>query len=143
VPITRWTKEAIRKIPEIASRTIKGFVQAQLPELLQCASSTRLCWYTDSYDNHFVIDFVPDKKGLMVATGGSGHGFKFLPNLGEHVVDRIEGKKNDFLQYWNWRTHEAGTRRYNSIMEGVSSARSLHQQPLVDLDRSAVQLSKL
>ncbi|ETS86652.1 hypothetical protein PFICI_00480 [Pestalotiopsis fici W106-1] len=143
VPATRWTQQSIREIPEIAARTIKNFVQEQLPELLDCATTSRLCWYTDSYDNHFVIDFVPQTKGLMVATGGSGHGFKFLPNLGEHVVDRIEGKTNDFLQDWAWRARDAGAKSYNSIMEGVSSDRSLHRQPLVNFDRSAKHNSRL
>lgn len=143
VPITRYTNKAIREIPEIAVRTIKSFVEVQMPELLNCASTSRLCWYTDSYDNHFVIDFVPDKKGLLVATGGSGHGFKFLPNIGEHVVDRIEGNKNDLLRYWNWRTPDAGTKRSNNIMEGISSNRSLHHQPLINLDRTAAQTSRL
>ncbi|KAG9254068.1 FAD dependent oxidoreductase [Emericellopsis atlantica] len=143
VPVTRWTQEAIRQIPLMASRVIKGFVRDYLPELIDCEMTSRLCWYTDSYDNHFVIDFVPDHHGLMVATGGSGHGFKFLPNLGEHVVDRIEGKKNDYLQYWNWRSLEKGAKPYNSIMEGVGSDRSLHHQAMTSLDRFATQLSRL
>lgn len=104
---------------------------------------SRLCWYTDSYDNHFVIDFVPDQKGLMVATGGSGHGFKFLPNLGEHVVDRIEGKKNEFISYWNWRSRDAVSKPYNRIMEGINSNRSLHHQPLINFERSAMQGSRI
>lgn len=114
-----------------------------MPELLDCAVSSRLCWYTDSYDNHFVIDFVPDKKGLMVATGGSGHGFKFLPNLGEHVVDRIEGRENDFLHYWKWRSRGAEEKPYNSIMEGTDSARALQKQPLIDTERPATRQSRL
>ncbi|KAM3497230.1 hypothetical protein MY10362_009413 [Beauveria mimosiformis] len=143
VAVTRWTQHAIHSVPEIASRTIQKFVREQLPELLDCATTTRLCWYTDSYDNHFVIDFVPQKRGLMVATGGSGHGFKFLPNLGEHVVDRIEGKTNGFLEDWKWRARDAGVKPYNSIMEGVESDRSLWRQPLVNLNCAAKQHSRL
>ncbi|OAA48964.1 sarcosine oxidase [Beauveria brongniartii RCEF 3172] len=144
VPVTRWTQHAIHSVPEIASRTIQKFVREQLPELIDCATTTtRLCWYTDSYDNHFVIDVVPQKRGLMVATGGSGHGFKFLPNLGEHVVDRIEGKTNGFLEYWKWRARDAGVKPYNSIMEGVESDRSLWRQPLVNLNCATKQYSGL
>lgn len=143
VPVTRWTQEAIRQIPVTASRVIKGFVQDHLPELKDCEMTTRLCWYTDSYDNHFVIDFVPQKDGLMVVTGGSGHGFKFLPMIGAHVVDRIEGKKNEYLKYWNWRSLDAGKKPYNSIMEGVDSDRSLHHQALTRVDNSTKQLSRL
>jgi len=43
-----------------------------------------MCWYTDSVDNSFVIDYVPGyNQSLFVASGGSGHGFKFLPVLGK------------------------------------------------------------
>ncbi|GJN81673.1 hypothetical protein PLIIFM63780_005208 [Purpureocillium lilacinum] len=143
VPATRWTREAIRQIPLTAARVINAFVQEQLPELLECEMTTRLCWYTDSYDNHFVIDFVPDTSGLMVATGGSGHGFKFLPNLGEHVVDKIEGRKNDYLQHWRWRSLSPEEMAYNSIMEGTGSERSLHNQPLTAGECLSGRLSRL
>ncbi|KAJ4253810.1 hypothetical protein NW762_010205 [Fusarium torreyae] len=143
VPKTRWTEESIRQIPVVGARVFKGFVQDFLPELKECEMSTRLCWYTDSYDNHFVIDFVPNTKGLMVATGGSGHGFKFLPNLGEHVVDRIEGRRNEYLDLWKWRNLEAGAKPFNSLMEGVGSERSLQHQPLTAVDGLTKQLSRL
>ena len=43
-----------------------------------------MCWYTDSIDNHFVADYVPGyNESLFVASGGSGHGFKFLPIMGQ------------------------------------------------------------
>ncbi|CAJ0546770.1 Ff.00g013970.m01.CDS01 [Fusarium sp. VM40] len=143
VPKTRWTQEPIRQIPLVGARVIKAFVKEFIPELAQCEMSTRLCWYTDSYDNQFVIDFVPNLKGLMVATGGSGHGFKFLPNLGEHVVDRIEGKDSEYLDLWKWRSLEATQKPYNSLMEGVGSERSLQHQPLTAFDGSTKELSRL
>lgn len=130
VPITRWTQESIRQIPQTAANVIKSFVQEFLPELISCQVQTRLCWYTDSFDNHFVIDFVPGSEGLMVATGGSGHGFKFLPNLGAKVVDRIEGKTDDLLHLWRWRSWTPDKAVYNSIMEGTGSKRALQRQTL-------------
>ncbi|KAF4332238.1 sarcosine oxidase [Fusarium beomiforme] len=143
VPETRWTEESIRQIPITGARVIKGFVKDFLPELAQCETSTRLCWYTDSYDNHFVIDFVPKKKGLMVATGGSGHGFKFLPNLGEYIVDRIEGRQNEYLDLWRWRGLEDGVKPYNSLMEGAESGRSLQHQAFTSVNGPSKQLSRL
>ena len=143
IPVTRWTPEAIRQIPVVASQVIQDFVQANFPDLLDCPVTSRLCWYTDSFDNHFVIDFVPGTKGLMVATGGSGHGFKFLPNLGAYVVDRIEGKENDFLQHWEWRNLKPGQQAYNSIMEGTASKRSLQHQAMTGVGNVTKPLSRL
>ena len=36
----------------------------------------------------------------MVATGASGHGFKFLPVLGKHAVDRIEERTDGVNRLW-------------------------------------------
>jgi sarcosine oxidase/L-pipecolate oxidase len=51
-----------------------------------------MCWYTDSPDGDWVIGHYPGDSGLVLATGGSGHAFKFLPTLGKLVVDAIENK---------------------------------------------------
>lgn len=68
--------------------------------------STRLCWYTDTPDGDFIIDYHPNLKGLFVATGGSGHGFKFLPVIGEKVTDCVLGKcPDDFKGKWNFTKH--------------------------------------
>jgi sarcosine oxidase/L-pipecolate oxidase len=32
------------------------------------------------------------REGLFLATGGSGHGYKFLPVIGERIVDVVEGR---------------------------------------------------
>ncbi|WFC99247.1 hypothetical protein MYAM1_001991 [Malassezia yamatoensis] len=50
---------------------------------------TRMCWYSDSADENFLIDFHPDVDDLLVASGDSGHGFKFLPLLGRLVAARL------------------------------------------------------
>lgn len=47
-------------------------------------SSTRMCWYTETSDSHFLIDRHPTRPELVLATGGSGHAFKVrLPPLAE------------------------------------------------------------
>ncbi|KAG1746494.1 FAD dependent oxidoreductase [Suillus lakei] len=55
-------------------------------------SGTRMCWYTDSPDGDWVIGRYPGDSGLVLATSGSGHAFKFLPTLGKLVADVIEDK---------------------------------------------------
>lgn len=134
VPVTRWTENPSSQLPQTAANTIRKFLQDFLPELLPCEVKTRLCWYTDSFDNHFVIDFVPGTEGVMVATGGSGHAFKFLPTLGKHVVDRIEGKSDGLNDLWQWRSRDPGQTPYNNIMEGLESERALFKQTLTAQD---------
>ncbi|KAN0062441.1 hypothetical protein ACQY0O_005332 [Thecaphora frezii] len=51
--------------------------------------STRICWYSDSHDENLVIDWHPDLERLLIATGDSGHAFKFLPVLGRLLAARL------------------------------------------------------
>lgn len=39
--------------------------------------TVKMCIYTDSWDGNFLIGRHPEVVGLTVATGDSGHGFKF------------------------------------------------------------------
>lgn len=60
----------------------------------------------------------------MVCSGGSGHGFKFLPILGREVVKIIEGEKNVYGKMWQWREAQVGTKS-NGLEEGPSGPRVL------------------
>ncbi|KAM5348623.1 hypothetical protein ACJ41O_008447 [Fusarium nematophilum] len=130
VPVTRWTEgDKLTQIPKQAMDTIASFVAEYLPEVIQEVGDvafTRACWYTDTFDNHFVIDHVPQQPGLMVVTGGSGHAFKFLPNIGDWVVDVIEGVKTErpAVKAWRWRNQGDG-KPANVLMEGSKGARAL------------------
>jgi sarcosine oxidase/L-pipecolate oxidase len=50
---------------------------------------TRVCFYSDSEDENWIIDHYPGLEGLVVASGDSGHAFKFLPVLGSLVCGRL------------------------------------------------------
>ncbi|KAG4432739.1 hypothetical protein IFR05_011769 [Cadophora sp. M221] len=139
-PITRWTSDAkITAIPSTALRVIKTFVAQNLPELNEHKIpmvKSRLCWYNDSFDNHLVIDRVPGRENLMVATGGSGHGFKYLPVLGKFVVDIVEGKEegemgSEIRRRWQWRSLTSGEKAYNVIGQGNEGDSRLAKQILV------------
>ena len=43
------------------------------------------------------------KAGLVYATGGSGHAFKFTPVLGRIVADVVERKPNAYSSRFAWR----------------------------------------
>lgn len=135
VPITRWSEgDKLTEIPRQAMAVVKGFVAGHLPELVDeglDVAFTRVCWYTDTFDNHFIIDRVPEHKGLMVATGGSGHAFKYLPNIGNWIVDIVEGVdvERPAIKAWRWRK-QGDKPPYNVIMEGSMGPRALQNVPL-------------
>ena len=45
-----------------------------------------VCLYARTPDTHFIIDRHPEWCHVIVGAGFSGHGFKFTPALGEHLV---------------------------------------------------------
>ena len=50
---------------------------------------TRVCQYEDTTDHHFIIDRHPANPNVWIVGGGSGHGFKHGPALGEMVARLI------------------------------------------------------
>ncbi|XWW98696.1 hypothetical protein V2A60_006698 [Cordyceps javanica] len=64
---------------------------------------TRLCWYADTRDGDWLVDYHPGWEGLFVATGDSGHGYKFLPVLGDKVLDCIERRGGELGDKWKWK----------------------------------------
>jgi glycine/D-amino acid oxidase-like deaminating enzyme len=64
---------------------------------------TRICLYCDTNDGDFWIAADPERPGLIIAAGDSGHGFKFAPVLGELIADAAEGKANPLLHKFRWR----------------------------------------
>jgi sarcosine oxidase len=52
----------------------------------------RVCQYEASTDGHFLVDRHPGAENLWLVGGGSGHGFKMGPALGEHVAELVTGR---------------------------------------------------
>ena len=47
----------------------------------------KVCLYTNTTDDHFIIDRHPAHESVLIAGGFSGHGFKFAPVVGEVLAD--------------------------------------------------------
>ena len=50
------------------------------------------CMYTMSPDGHFFADNYPGHSNVVFAAGLSGHGFKFVPVLGKHLISLLQGQ---------------------------------------------------
>jgi monomeric sarcosine oxidase len=53
---------------------------------------TRVCQYENTSNGDFLIDRHPDFSNVWLVGGGSGHGFKHGPALGEHVAGLVLGQ---------------------------------------------------
>ncbi len=72
----------------------KNFIEHRFPKLQNApVLESRVCPYENSPDGNFIFDMHPEAKNLWLLGGGSGHGFKHGPALGELVANCfIEGK---------------------------------------------------
>ncbi len=103
---------------------LRIFLEDTFPALLDAEITyTRRCLYNDTLDEHFWIDHHPEIEGLSIATGGSGHGFKFGPVLGDLIADVVEGIPNEWADLFRWRDLSPDTTgeeasRYHGDAEG-------------------------
>lgn len=102
-----------KRVPEGWEARFRTFLADARPDLADSpVIETRLCLYSDAFDGNFLIDHDPDRSGLVVASGGSGHGFKFAPILGPLIADVVEHRSNPWASRFRWRArgerqHEA------------------------------------
>ncbi|MBL7776612.1 MAG: FAD-dependent oxidoreductase [Saprospiraceae bacterium] len=91
---------------------LRQFLYENLPGLAQAPIVfTRRCLYNDTLDGHFWIDRHPERTGLSVGAGGSGHAFKMAPILGDMIADAAEGKGHKWSERYRWRNLDTGTRQ--------------------------------
>ena len=56
----------------------------------------RACFFTNTPDEHFIIDTLPDQPQVIVASPCSGHGFKFCSVVGEVLADFVTAGRSSF-----------------------------------------------
>ena len=56
----------------------------------------RACMYTVTPDRHFVIDWLPGARNILIASACSGHGFKHSAGLGDAIADKVLGVQGRF-----------------------------------------------
>ena len=107
-PGRRVHPDAPRVIEACDEPKLRAFLSESLPALADAPLvASKTCLYCDSFDGDFFIGRDPDRLGLYVAAGDSGHGFKFAPVLGDVIADAIEDKPSRFTARFGWRVPEA------------------------------------
>lgn len=75
--------------PEVLAE-VRKFLAERFPALKQAPLiESRVCQYENTSDGNFLIDRHPDFDNVWLVGGGSGHGFKHGPALGEYVSTKI------------------------------------------------------
>ncbi|MEC9094864.1 MAG: FAD-dependent oxidoreductase [Planctomycetota bacterium] len=81
------TANLVNEVRNYLAHRFPGLANAPLTE-------ARVCQYANTPDGHFILD-QHKPSGLVIVGGGSGHGFKMGPAIGDRVVQLVrEGQKD-------------------------------------------------
>jgi glycine/D-amino acid oxidase-like deaminating enzyme len=84
------------RVPDAAAvASMRAYLARRFPGL----GDPTLLWgrvmpYEMTPDGHFLVGAHPERPGEWILGGGSGHGFKHAPALGEHLAELIEGRED-------------------------------------------------
>ena len=68
----------------------RAYMRMRFPALSDAPLlESRVCQYENSSDHNFILDRYPDAKNVWIVGGGSGHGFKHGPVVGELLADAV------------------------------------------------------
>ena len=85
-----------REVSEAEVAAMRGFVRRFLPNADGPLRHTAVCMYTNTPDEHFLIDWHPAHANVLIISPCSGHGFKFSSVIGEIIRDLIVDGKSRF-----------------------------------------------
>ena len=107
-----------RVVSPDAVRRARDFVARRFPALaFEPIVETRVCQYEYSPDGDFLVDRHPEANNVWLVGGGSGHGFKMGPAIGEYVARLVldDGASPDrqftYTHFAEGRTRVMGTDR--------------------------------
>ena len=72
-----------RDVSDVEVDVIKRTLQEWMPDAAGELASVKACMYAMTPDQHFLIGPDPHDPRIIIAAGFSGHGFKFVPVIGE------------------------------------------------------------
>lgn len=73
-------------------KKVRAFFKHMIPDLAGFTEMEgKICHYTNTPDDDFIVDRLPDAQNAVVLAGFSGHGFKFAPLIGKIAADLLAG----------------------------------------------------
>ena len=87
-----------RNVGDAYRQVVRGFLHNHIPALARAPiDHTETCLYTVAPDEHFVVDFLPGRSDVIVASPCSGHGFKFSCLIGKALADLATSGESPFV----------------------------------------------
>jgi sarcosine oxidase len=78
----------------------RAFVARRIPALAAAElADARVCQYEQTPDSNLIFDRHPERPGVWIVGGGSGHGFKLAPSVGKLVAACILNNSRDGIPH--------------------------------------------
>lgn len=97
-------------VPESLKRETEATMSSKVMPLFAATKTAdywRICWDARTPTQDWLLAKHPHPKlqNLYLATGGSFHGYKFLPIIGKYMINVLDGKGNgeEKDQAWGWK----------------------------------------
>lgn len=82
-----------RVVSTSGMNSVREYLARRVPLLANApVTETRVCQYENTSNGDFLIDKHPSFENVWLVGGGSGHGFKHGPAVGEYVAEMMTGK---------------------------------------------------
>lgn len=93
-------------IPKDSVSILRSLLKKYIPELSNHRFiGSKICWIGDRDGSNFLIDKIPNLGNCFIATGDSGHAFKFFPNIGKYIIQTIDGTLDESIAtMWKWKS---------------------------------------
>lgn len=105
----------VERVPSAAGiADARAILRERFPALANAPLlEARVCQYEASSDGHFLVDRHPQLENVWLVGGGSGHGFKMGPALGEHVAALVQDRAtvNPLFAYGRLQPRPGGAPR--------------------------------
>ncbi len=80
-----------REVDATDERLLRSFGERYFPDGTGATLALRACMFTNTPDEHFVLDHHPQHRQVVLASPCSGHGYKFCSVVGEVLADLATG----------------------------------------------------
>jgi sarcosine oxidase len=95
-------------------QVLRTFAERYFPDAAGPTMALRACMFTNTPDEHFILDRHPDHPQVCIASPCSGHGFKFCSVVGEIMADLAERGET---------RHDIAMHRLQRLLERTSGSR--------------------
>ena len=84
-----------RAVTREGLEAVRNYLSSRVPALADAPLlGSEVCQYENTSNGDFLIDQHPTLENVWLVGGGSGHGFKHGPAVGEYLMNRISGERD-------------------------------------------------